>query len=122
MKMYSIFSKDTIKLMGGNRGKLASMAGHSFLHSWWDAEERFPDIAKEYRDRSWGAAKKVTLVVENTAELLVLKNKYRSICGVSLVEDAGKTVFAGPTIVCLGLGPVLPYMVETDIQDLRLLL
>ena len=31
---------------------------------------------------------------------------HRNVCGVSLVEDCGYTVFDKSTITCLGLGPI----------------
>lgn len=106
MKMICVFSKEAIKLMGGNRGKLASMAGHAYLHAWWDSSDKGYLIADAYRKS--GLAKKITLVVETTDELLKLKTilEERDEMGFSLVEDAGRTVFNEPTICCIGIGPM----------------
>lgn len=38
MKMYCIFARESIEKMGGNRGKLAAMAGHAFVGALLDAE------------------------------------------------------------------------------------
>ncbi len=124
MKMYAIVSREALKAMNGNRGKLAAQAGHAFLHAYWDAEERGTSFARhplEYR-RS-GQAKKVTLVVDTTAELEALQQAYRPICGVSLVVDAGLTCFAGvATTTCLGIGPIRDEDVGEDLKCLKVLI
>lgn len=114
--MYCIFSKEAIKAMGGNRGKFASMAGHAYLHAWWDSEKRFPshygglggDSLTEsdlYRDS--GFAKKVTLAVDTTEQLLALYKRIEHLPhGKTLVVDRALTVFEEPTTVCIGYGPV----------------
>lgn len=128
--IYAIVSKEAVKLMGGNRGKLANQAGHAYLHAYWDAEDRFGEKAfptggglggdyplgsghpvyayqrdiKRYRTSQ--AAVKVTLAVETTAELEALLPLFQPVCGVSLVKDAGRTVFTEPTITYLGVGPI----------------
>lgn len=121
MKLYCIFSQESIKAMGGNRGKMAAQAGHAFLHSFWDAETKdFPlinDIAKAYRNS--GMAKKVTLIVDTTQELYHLAEKYEKISGVSLVRDAGLTVFNQPTVTCLGIGPIKDEDCGEDLQSLK---
>lgn len=38
-RMYCIVARDSLKLMNGNRGKLAAQAGHAYLHAFWDAED-----------------------------------------------------------------------------------
>ena len=105
MKMYCIFSAEAIKDMGGNRGKMAAQAGHAFLHAFWSAEKCDRLMAESYR--SGGMAKKITLVVPTTAELLTmyLDFQFRGL-GVTLVTDAARTVFEKPTITCVGVGPV----------------
>ena len=88
--------------MGGYRGKLAAQAGHAYLHSFWDAQENFPDLAKAYRR---DLARKICMVVPTTNDLLSLLDLYEDYPR-SLVTDAGFTVFDGPTVTCLGIGPV----------------
>lgn len=129
--MYCVFAMESVKKMNGNRGKLASMAGHAYLHSWWDADKRFPSYygglggdheaePELYRDSSM--AKKVTLKVETVEELKALAQSYKDICGVSLVTDAGLTVFEEPTTVCLGIGPIRKSQVKEDLSSLKVLI
>lgn len=128
LRMYCIFSRESIKKMGGNRGKLSSMAGHGFLHAFWDVENRFGEDAyptkgglggdyplgsgyyiykyqrliKAYKS---GNAKKITLVVETDAELEEIYAKYSPEMGATRVVDSALTVFTEPTLACIGLGP-----------------
>lgn len=147
LKMYCVFSMEAIAAMNGNRGKLTSMAGHAFLHTWWDAEERFgesvynrheggiggdhtlplnhwiyryQDLMKEYRHGS--ATRKISLKVATTEELSELKKIYQDKCGVSLVRDKGLTVFKEPTTVCLGIGPIHEDSVEETLRGLKVLI
>lgn len=133
MKMYCIFSKEAIKLMNGNRGKLSSMAGHAFLHSWWDANDKcWESQNRHHKNATWPAAyknsmlaKKVTVFVDTTEELLALYEKVKDEnphIGVSLVVDAGRTVFDGPTTVCFGYGPVPDEAVHPAIAELKVLI
>lgn len=127
-KMYCIFAQETLDKMKGLRGKLASMAGHAYLHSYWDAisggiplvnhNERFRQ-AQDYRNS--GMAFKITLVVDTVEDLRQIQSRYKDVCGTSLVVDAGKTVFGEPTTVCLGLGPIDVALVGEDIKALRTL-
>lgn len=125
--MYCIFSKEAIKAMGGNRGKLASMAGHAYLHAWWDSERKYssyygslggdsPGNADLYKDSEF--AKKVTLAVETTEQLEARYKRIKDMpYGKTLVVDRGLTVFEKPTTVCIGFGPVprreVPYAIST---------
>jgi peptidyl-tRNA hydrolase len=81
---------------------MMAQAGHAFLHAYWDAEARFPERARSYRQ---GNAKKIVLVVETTAELEEVAAKIDGF-GYTLVKDAGLTVFPEPTITAVGLGPI----------------
>jgi peptidyl-tRNA hydrolase len=125
IKMYCIFSKESLAQMKGIRGKMAAQAGHGFLHSFWDAEQRFPDDAKSYK--SSDHAYKITLVVDTTEELTALYNHYYDRCGVSLVKDAGFTVFRDeegnpvPTVTCLGIGPIPEDRIDDHLKNLRTL-
>jgi len=139
MKMYCIVSREAIKAMNGNRGKLAAQAGHAYLHAYWDAEKRSgcrpefdtPIPQKEMSEdnkflyavdayKYGGNAKKVCLVVDTTDELRALESAYRPVCGVSLVTDAGLTCFDGvPTTTCLGIGPIRDEDVGEDLKCLK---
>lgn len=103
-KMYCVFCKESIEKMKGIRGKMTAQAGHAYLHSFWDAQERFPEHADEYKNSSH--AVKITVIVDTEKELYEMLEYYKDICGVSLVRDAGFTVFNEPTVTCLGIGPI----------------
>lgn len=104
IKIYCIFSQDAIKEMKGIRGKLAAQAGHAYLHAYWNAAGRFPDIAEEYKESSH--AYKIACVVNSTEMLSELYNQFCDTHGVTVVEDAGFTVFENPTVTCIGIGPI----------------
>ena len=55
IKMYCIFAQESLDKIKGVRGKMASMAGHGYLHAFWDAEKRYPRLAKAYfeTDHAW---------------------------------------------------------------------
>jgi len=147
--MYCIFAAESVKKMNGLRGKMTSQAGHAFLHSYWDAKKPYagpwwdlnssiphtPQIlscqreyamclvknaqAREYEasDKSY----KISLVVDTVEDLVALQNKYKYICGTSLVTDAGLTVFNGePTTTCLGIGPISEEHIWDDLSSLKL--
>lgn len=71
--MYCVFSKEALVKMKGIRGKMASQAGHAFLHAYWDAEARHRALAEAYRHS--GRAYKITLVVDTDAELFALQER-----------------------------------------------
>lgn len=118
-KIYDIVCKEALKKMNGNRGKLCSQAGHAYLHSWWDAQKRFPEAAKAYQDSQH--AKKITCVVETEKELEELLRAYYDVCGVAFIKDAGFTVFKEPTVTCLGIGPIHEDDIGDDLKSLKLL-
>lgn len=130
IKMYCIFAKENLDKMKGSRGKLATQAGHAYLHAYWDAETRFPSsyggigggymLAPDAYKCS-GHAYKITLIVDTVEELKELEAKYRHICGVSLVTDAGFTVFDEPTTTCLGIGPIFEEKIGEDLKSLKVL-
>ena len=72
IKIYCIFAGESVAKMNGNRGKLTAQAGHAFLHSFWDAEKRFPEMAQAYRNSSH--AYKIGLLVPTVAELETLRD------------------------------------------------
>jgi peptidyl-tRNA hydrolase len=128
-KMYAIFAKESIDKMGGNRGKMCTQAGHAYTHAFWDAKFGSGDILiaalKEHQADSYmnsDRAYKITLVVDTVEELKALQEKYKDICGTSLVTDAGFTVFTEPTTTCLGLGPISEENIGDDIKNLKVFL
>lgn len=114
LKMFAIVHEKAIKGMGGNRGKMTSQTGHAFLHAFWDAEKSNPELAEAYKNS--GAAKKITLICDDEALMRQLVEDYRGKTGVTVVEDAGLTVFKGQrTFTCIGIGPL-----DANHQDERL--
>lgn len=128
-KMYCIFAKENLDKINGVRGKMASMAGHAYLHSYWDALSDANSIGKDrvkaeqafvYKDS--GLAMKITLVVDTVDQLKILQESYKDICGTSLVTDAGRTVFKEPTTICLGIGPISEDNIKDDLKVLKVLI
>lgn len=119
IKMYCVFALESVKKMNGIRGKLGTQAGHAYLHAFWDAEARHRSLAEAYRMTSH--AYKITLCVDTVEELKELELAYRDICGVSLVTDAGFTVFAEPTTTCLGIGPLPDSLKGSDLASIKTL-
>jgi peptidyl-tRNA hydrolase len=125
-KLYCIVSKEALAKMGGNRGKMMAQSGHGFTHSWWDAEQRFPLDAWAYRASQH--AYKITLAVDGEEDLVRLQQAYQGVCGVSLVKDAGFTVFKDnngnptPVTTCLGIGPISQERISEDLRSLKLLI
>lgn len=117
IKIYCIVAKESLVKMNGNRGKLAAQAGHAYLHSFWNAEENHPDMALSYKHNEH--AYKICLIVNTVTDLQCLYDKYRNICGVALIEDAGFTVFDKPTVTCLGIGPIHVDKIEEDLSSLK---
>lgn len=119
--MYCIFAKESVDKMGGNRGKLASMAGHAYLHAYWNAEDKWgwDRYMDRYKYRIDEKATKITLIVDTVEQLKELEKSYTKTCGVSLVIDAAKTVFDEPTTVCLGIGPISSEKVKEDLSSLK---
>jgi len=104
MKMYCIFSRESLKAMKGIRGKMTSQAGHAFLHAFWDSEENFLSDATEYAESAH--AVKITCVVDTQEELERLYEIYKDVCGTTRVVDSAFTVLDGPMLTCVGIGPI----------------
>lgn len=124
--MYCVFAKESLNKLGGNRGKMASMAGHAYLHAFWDAiSEPIAQHSKyaqamgyKYSEKAY----KITLVVDTVDELLELQEQFKDICGTSLVKDAALTVLKEPTVVCLGLGPINVDNIPENLAKLKVLI
>lgn len=125
--MYCIFAKESIQKMNGNRGKMCTQAGHAYLHAFWNAMKVYDPKEYPKRDQALAyqnskRAYKITLVVDTVEELIALQEKYKDICGSSLVTDAGFTVFEEPTTTCLGLGPISEDNIGDDLKQLKVLI
>lgn len=86
-------------------GKLAGQAGHAVLGAYLDAVKRTPEVAAAYEADELHA--KIVLQGGPERELVDLVMA----CGGQniphhLVTDAGLTEFSGPTVTCLGIGPI----------------
>jgi peptidyl-tRNA hydrolase len=117
IKLYCVISLEAIDKMNGSVGKLNAQGGHAWLHAYWDAEQRFSEVARAYRKSN--AATKITLLVPLDEDLVRLHDAYQPICGVSLVIDRGHTVFNGPTMTCLGIGPLRNEDKGPDLDGLK---
>jgi peptidyl-tRNA hydrolase len=123
LKLYCVFAMESVAKMNGIRGKLGTQAGHAYVHAFWDSADRFPEEAQVYRDSQM--AFKITLVVPTVEDLQKLHEHYHDVCGVSLVTDAGRTVFKNedgspcPTTTCLGIGPLRDSLKGEDLVGLR---
>lgn len=117
-KMYAVMCMEAVQKMNGIRGKMISQGGHAYLHASWDSEKRFPQNLKAYQDSDH--AVKITLRVDTESELISLMDAYQNKCGVSLVKDAGFTVFKEPTVTCLGIGPIKEEDIGEDLKGLKL--
>ena len=119
-KMYAITSREALQKFGGNRGKIAAQAGHAYLHAFWDAQEKFPAIAKAYQQS--GSATKICLVVETDDELRNIYESFKDSFGSTMVIDKGLTVFKEPTLTFVGLGPVIESETPQVISSAKVLI
>lgn len=120
LKLYAIVYLPALKKMGGNRGKLGAMLGHAYLHAMWDADVRHPDRALAYKTS--GMAKKVVLACDDEELMRNLAADYQAVCGTTVVEDAGLTVFNGKTFVAVGIGPLVAHECDERLRGLKPLL
>ena len=123
-KMYCIFAKESLDKLNGVRGKLATQAGHAYLHAFWDAtahDASYLENVQAIEYMKSDHAYKITLVVDTVEELLELEKEYEGKCGTSLVTDAGFTVFKEPTTTCLGLGPISEEIIGESLKRLKTL-
>ncbi len=135
LRLYAIINKEALAACTavGNRGKMMAQAGHAFLHTWWDAEDRdrakyetldawddAPGRSHDYRHSQ--LAVKILLSGDNAAQLQAwydeMKDNDKGI-GVSLVTDAGRTIFKEPTITFLGIGPITKEEAPEWLQNLK---
>ena len=120
MKLYAIVYTPAIKKMGGNRGKFGAMLGHAYVHAMWDADARHPERALAYKTS--GIAKKVVLACDDEVLMRQLAKDYQEVCGTTVVEDAGLTVFNGKTFGAVGIGPLAPDERDERLRGLKPLL
>lgn len=119
LKLYAIMSLEAHALMERARGKVGVQWGHAFMHAFWDAEQDAAHALAARRYKASDAAFKIGLAVETTEELLSIYEAHEGVCGRTLVEDRGLTVFDGPTITLVGLGPVQRSRLVAGVADMR---
>lgn len=119
IKLYCIIAREAVDLMGGNRGKLMTQAGHAYVHALTNSMQRADrkQVVSDYLDS--GQAFKITLVVDSIADLRELHAKMEADFGTALITDAGRTVFANPTTTCLGIGPLRDSEKPSELSELR---
>ena len=110
----------SIKAMNGNRGRMVVQAGHAFVHALWDAQDRFPEAVAGYRAQ---AAFKIALATDSGEVLHALYEKYRLICGATLVQESGSKMSGdiNEAVIatnCIGLGPIHVDLIGDDLSSL----
>ena len=112
LSMYCLVRKDLVMPVG----KAMAQAGHAFLKSALVAGF---ELLTEYDNTS--LHRKITLVAKNEHALRRAQKECEQLnIPCYLVIDAGLTVFDGPTVTCLGIGPVLKENLPTFIQKMQL--
>lgn len=116
LKIYCIVSRQAWAKAKGVPGKMVAQGGHAFVGAITDALKRFPERAQEYIDSA--ATPKITLMADDDV-LRELNKRYKGNFGTAIITDAGRTVFDGPTLTCVGIGPILPSEREEILANLR---
>lgn len=116
LRLYAIVRADLLPIFAEETGKLVAQGGHAFLGAALDAQQRFPDVLNEYLQHSQA---KITLKARNENELVALYETYKERCGAILITDEGRTVFDGPTVTMVGLGPICREDLPKRLQTLR---
>jgi peptidyl-tRNA hydrolase len=116
LRLYCIVSRQAWQKAKGVPGKMVAQGGHAFCGALCDALERFPDRAKDYINSP--ATPKITIMADDD-EIRELHKRYKQNYGTAIITDAGRTVFDGPTLTALGIGPILPSEREDMLSNLR---
>jgi len=116
LKLYCIVSRQAWKIAKTVPGKFVAQGGHAFCDALDDATIRFPGRAADYRNSE--GRPKITLMADDEV-LRELFKKYKPNFGAAMIIDAGRTVFDGPTLTVVGIGPILPSEREEILSGLR---
>lgn len=116
LKIYCIVSRQAWAKAKGVPGKMVAQGGHAFCGALVDAMKRFPERFKEYDESAHHP--KITIMADDD-ELRELHKRYKQKFGTAIITDAGRTVFDGPTLTCVGIGPILPSEREELLAGLR---
>lgn len=97
-------------------GKLMAQAGHAFVSTLYIAD---PCIVETYMRNS---QPKIVKKAKNENVLRRAEKECKELgLPCYLVTDAGRTLFAQPTVTCLGIGPVTRPQLSKYIDGLQLL-
>ena len=107
---------DLVRLERSPRSLLSLSPDSSSLTSTSRSVKRFPERFKEY-DESLHHPK-ITIMADDD-QLRELYKRYKQKFGTAIITDAGRTVFDGPTLTCVGIGPILPSEREEILTNLR---
>lgn len=117
LRLYAVVPAEVAQALRQEPGKLAAQAGHAFLECWFVATLDFTDAARAYRYTQSQA--KIVLLGPPLAELLELAKPLHSVCARCTITDEGRTVFGGPTVTMVGLGPVSWNQLTPELRLLR---
>lgn len=111
-----IIIRNDIKM---SRGKIVAQGSHASLMSYFEAEKKHKDLAKEWIDTG---EKKIVLKVDDETALKRLYEafKYKNI-PCAIVTDAGLTELPPGTVTALGIGPWKNSELNTLTSSLKLL-
>jgi PTH2 family peptidyl-tRNA hydrolase len=116
LRLYAIVRSDLLPIFAREAGKLIAQTGHAYLDTLLDAQKRYPDKAQSYLATG---RPKIGLKARNERELIELYEQYRHSHGAALIKDVGRTVFGGPTVTVLGIGPICRHELPKRLQALR---
>lgn len=114
LKQYIIVRKDLVKT--APVGKMMSQAAHAAVGAC--------NISLEEDIKDWelGQSTKITLAVKNEFQLLKVISQLESFdIPFAKIIDAGRTVFDGETLTCVGVGPIHHDDLESITKKLQLL-
>jgi PTH2 family peptidyl-tRNA hydrolase len=87
-------------------GKLAAQAGHAAVNAYVESSQQIHRASVTASWLSNGGAK-ICVRAESIGELTLTKYECDRLgIPAEIIEDAGHTVFAGPTVTCMGVGPL----------------
>lgn len=100
-RLYIIVRED----LGMPIGKAMGQSAHASEGTLFKCQTMFPEVYDGYMNT--GNRKKIVLRIKSLEKLLNIQGKAVQAGLVHhLVTDAGHTIFAEPTITCLGIGPI----------------
>ncbi|MCL4403657.1 MAG: peptidyl-tRNA hydrolase Pth2 [Candidatus Marsarchaeota archaeon] len=101
------------------KGKLAAQVAHASLTSYFDAEKRDKEVAREWLD---SGEKKIVLKVSDEEALTKLYTAFRfKKIPCALVSDRGLTQLPPDTKTALGIGPWHAKEIDLLTKPLKLL-